>query len=103
VVLSAELEAMLRESVRTNAGVQQLALEPETAARLMEEFRLRVAETGVGVIITAIDLRRHVRKLIEPDLFDTSVLSFHELHPTLKLEVAHTVQMSFPAGLLAAE
>lgn len=43
------------------------------------------------MLLTAIDLRRHVRKLIEPELFDLAVLSFHELLPSLKLEVAGRV------------
>ena len=30
--------------------------------------------------------KSHVRKLIEAECFDTPVLSFHELMPTLRLE-----------------
>ena len=100
LVLTPSLETTLREAVRSNGPVQQLALEPDKAAAVLEELRMHVAETGVGAIVTAIDLRRHLRKLIEPDLFETAVLSFHELDPGLKLDVAGQVHVSFPAGLL---
>jgi type III secretion protein V len=102
LVLAPELEARLREAVRTQGGAQSLALEPELAARLLTDVCAQVAETGAGVIVTAIDLRRHLRKLIEPDLFNVAVLSFHELHPSLKLDVLGTVRVSLASGLLQA-
>lgn len=40
-------------------------------------------------MLTSIDVRFHVRKLIEQECFDTPVLSYHELMPTLKLDVDH--------------
>ena len=45
------------------------------------------------VIITTADLRRHVRKIIEQDYFDLPVLSYNELMPTLKLDVAESVRL----------
>jgi type III secretion protein V len=45
----------------------------------------------VTAIVTTVDLRRHVRKLIELDCFDVPVLSYHELMPALKLDVADRV------------
>jgi type III secretion protein V len=47
-----------------------------------------VAQTGVPLVLTSVEVRRHLRKLIETDLFDVAVLSFHELVPTLQLDVA---------------
>ncbi len=40
-----------------------------------------------AAVVTAVDIRRHVRKLIETECFDTPVLSFHELVPTLRIDV----------------
>lgn len=103
LTLSPDLEAKLREAVRANGGSPQLALEPADAARVLDSCIAAVARTGVDVIITPVDLRRHLRKLIEPDLFDTAVLSFHELIPTLKLEIVDRLAIDAPvAGYLEA-
>ena len=102
LVLSPEMEAKLREAVRTNGGAPQLALDPVDAQALITQLTAAVAEHEVGVLLTAIDLRRHVRKLIEPDLFDVAVLSFHELPPTLRLNVAGRIAPPQPLMIEAA-
>ena len=104
VTLSPPLESRLREAVRSNGGTSQLALEPAEAAQVLDAFTVAVSRSGVEVILAPIDLRRHVRKLIEPDLFDTAVLSFHELIPTLKLEIVDRVPVggASVAGYLEA-
>ncbi len=94
VVLEPPLEQHLREAIRTGAGAQQLALDPDMARRVTDAILAKVDESGAAVVLAAIDLRRHVRKLVEARRFDLGVLSFHELLPTLKLDVAGRV--AFP-------
>jgi type III secretion protein V len=55
-----------------------------------------------AALITAIDVRWHLRKLIEPECFDTPVLSYHELMPTLRLEVLERVAVPGAPMLEAA-
>jgi type III secretion protein V len=87
LMLQPQLEEMLRQSVRVSGGVSQLALEPETARRLCDAIVASVARHKPAALVTAIDVRWHVRKLIEPECFDMPVLSYHELMPSLQLEV----------------
>lgn len=87
LLLEPGLEEMLRGSVRVNAGAQQLALDPVQISKLMQRFREAVQHYKPMAIVTAVDIRRHVRKLIEPDCFDIPVLSYHELIPALQLDV----------------
>jgi type III secretion protein V len=89
MLLEPALEEMLRGAVRVNGGAQQLALEPVQLAQLMQRISAAVQRFRPDAIVTAVDIRRHVRKLIEPECFDTPVLSYHELVPTLQLEVVH--------------
>lgn len=89
MLLEPALEEMLRGAVRVNGGAQQLALDPVQMAQLMQRFSAAVQRFRPDAIVTAVDIRRHVRKLIEPECFDTPVLSYHELMPTLQLEVVH--------------
>jgi type III secretion protein V len=88
---------LLRQALRVNGGVQQLAIEPQMAGRLIAQLCTSVAQHGAQAVITAVDLRRHVRKLIELECFDVPVLSYHELMPTLQLEVVDRVGV--PAAL----
>jgi type III secretion protein V len=87
VLLEPSLEALLRQAVRVNNGVAQLALEPEAARALSEAITASVRQHRPAAVLTAIDIRAHLRKLIEADCFDTPVLSYHDLVPTLRLEV----------------
>ena len=98
LLLDPALEEHLRKHVQVGSGAQQLAIEPALAKQLIERIATDVAETGAGVVLTTIDLRRHIRKLIEPDLFEVAVLSFHELMPALKLDVAGRVQLPLPGA-----
>ena len=87
LMLQPQLEEMLRQSVRVNGGVSQLALDPETARRICDAIVGSIGRHKPAALVTAIDVRWHVRKLIEPECFDTPVLSYHELMPTLQLDV----------------
>jgi sctV len=91
VLLEPALEEMLRNAIRHNSGAQQLALDPLEMSRLMTRFRNVVQVFKPAAIVTAVDIRRHVRKLIEQDCFDIPVLSYHELLPSLQLEALHRV------------
>ncbi len=86
LLLAPQLEEMLRESVRVNNGAQQLTLEPALARAVMDALVNGVRQHRPTAVVTAVDIRRHVRKLIEAECFDTPVLSYHELMPTLRLE-----------------
>ncbi len=103
VTMDPELEQALRDGVRNGASGPQLALDPEAAKGIIDAVRATIAVTNAPVILTAIDVRRHLRKLIEPDLFDVAVLSFHELLPTLKLDIAGRVEPSRSLAVSAPE
>ncbi|MEY4561534.1 MAG: hypothetical protein RLZZ618_811 [Pseudomonadota bacterium] len=90
-LLMPDLEEMLRQSLRVSGGVQQLAIDPTAARQIIDSLAASVNTHGVAAIVTTVDLRRHVRKLIEIDCFDVPVLSYHELMPSLKLDVADRV------------
>jgi type III secretion protein V len=101
VLLTPELEERLRGAVRVSSGVQTLALDPQEAQATMRALAQAVRAARPAAVVTAVDVRRHVRKLIEADCFDTPVLSFHELMPSLKLDVLQRVAVA-EATLLAA-
>jgi type III secretion protein V len=91
VLLQPELEDMLRGAIRIHAGVHQLALDPAQVAPLIDRMTTVVRTHQPAALVVAVDIRRHVRKLIEQDCFDTPVLSYHELVPSLQLDVLYRI------------
>jgi len=102
IMLQPQLEEMVRQAVRVSGGVAQLALDPETARRVSANLAASIGRHKPAAVLTAIDVRWHMRKLIEPECFDTPVLSYHELMPTLQLEVLDRVDVPGAPMLEAA-
>jgi len=102
VMVQPQLEEMLRQAVRVSGGVAQLALEPETARKVSAALVTSIGRTRASTVLCAIDIRWHVRKLIETECFDTPVLSYHELMPSLQLEVLDRVDVPGASMLEAA-
>lgn len=87
LVIGPTLEHYLRDSVRQIDGTARLGIEPEHARTLIEMIRREVQTSGARAVIAAFDLRRALRRLIGPDLFEVPVLAFNELSPTIPLDV----------------
>jgi type III secretion protein V len=102
VMLQPALEETLRQAVRVSGGVSQLALDPETARAVCSALVGAVGRHRPAAIVAAIDIRWHLRKLIEPECFDTPVLSYHELMPHLQLEVLDRIDVPGAPMLEAA-
>lgn len=90
LLLDDELEDLVRSSIRQSSMGSFLALDPETAQTMVERIREIVADpaptAGFPVILTPVDLRRYVRKIVETDLFRLPVLSFNEIIPELSVQ-----------------
>ena len=102
IMLQPGLEDTIRQAVRVSGGVSQLALDPETARRISGAITASVNRNRPAAVLTPIDIRWHLRKLIEAECFDTPVLSYHELMPTLQLEVLDRVDVPGAPMLEAA-
>jgi type III secretion protein V len=94
VLLDPLLEDTVRRAVtRTPAGAF-LTLPPQAARDVLTSIRRAVGAAQAGatsdhaapVLLTQPDIRRFVRKLIEAELPDVSVVSFAELLPEVALK-----------------
>ncbi|QJU59899.1 FHIPEP family type III secretion protein [Sphingomonas sp. AP4-R1] len=101
LAVSPDLEAMVRDRTRLIDGVERLALEPDFARDLVGTIGATATDTNTAVLVAAFDVRRALRKLIEPSLFDLPVLAFNELSPAVRFEMVG--QIGLPAGMIAAE
>jgi type III secretion protein V len=100
VVLSAELEEKLLQSIRVTSGVVQLALQPHEAEKIVQNISNSINKHSPTALVTSVQIRRHVRKLIEGVCFDTPVLSHNELIPHVRINVLESVGL--PDMLLEA-
>jgi type III secretion protein V len=92
------IENMIRESVRQTAAGSYSALSATQSKAIVdcivEMVEQQLTEYGRPVLATAVDVRRYVRKLIEPVLPSVPVLSFQELGDQSKSFVLGDIDLS---------
>ncbi|MCY0387267.1 type III secretion system export apparatus subunit SctV [Robbsia sp. Bb-Pol-6] len=89
-LLAPSIEDTLRASIRQTSGGSYLALDPGVTKALVSAIQRTVGELGRAghrpVLLTSMDIRRYLRKLIEADLYELPVLSYQELTPEINVQ-----------------
>jgi type III secretion protein V len=84
------VEDAVRGAIRQTSGGSYLALDPTTTKRLVESIKKAVGDISQSmqrpVLLTSMDIRRYVRKMIEQDLFELPVVSYQELTPDINIQ-----------------
>jgi type III secretion protein V len=95
-IVDAEAENLLRNAIQQAGGGSRLNLAEGTAAALVERVRAEVgASRGPGpVVLTALDLRRHLRALLTNNGVYAPVLSFHDLLPDFTVQPLGTIRLT---------
>lgn len=96
-LLAPDVEDTLRESIRQTSSGSYLALAPEVSKRLVENIKKVVGTMAASahppVLLTSMDVRRYVRKMIEPELYELPVLSYQELTPDINIQPLARVEL----------
>ena len=89
-LLDSQVEETVRNGIRQTSTASYIALDPEMSKRIVAAVRKTVGAALEGdhvpVLITAMDIRRYVRRLIETDLPELPVLSYQEVTPEITLQ-----------------
>ncbi|HKZ00280.1 MAG TPA: type III secretion system export apparatus subunit SctV [Rhabdochlamydiaceae bacterium] len=97
-LLDPEIEDMVRGAIKQTSAGSYLALDPDSVQLIMHSMRTTVAPTPAGgqppVLLTAIDVRRFVRKLIEGEFPDMAVVSYQEIVPEIRIQPLGRIQIS---------
>lgn len=97
-ILDPEIEDMVRGAIKQTSAGSYLALDPDSVQLILQGVRTTVAPPPPGgqppVILTAIDVRRFVRKLIEMEFTDISVVSYQEIVPEIRIQPLGRIQIS---------
>jgi type III secretion protein V len=89
ILVDQMIEDTVRRAITRTPSGAFLTLPPAAARDLVTALRRAIGEGGVAtdaVILTQPDIRRFVRKLIETELPDVTVVSFAELLPEVALQ-----------------
>ncbi|MGA7807178.1 MAG: type III secretion system export apparatus subunit SctV [Bradyrhizobium sp.] len=95
-MLERSVEETLRAAVRSTAAGAFLNI-PDSAARpIVERIKQAVAEAPgrLPIVLTSMDVRRHMRSLLVRNDLDAAVLSYQELAPEFSVE-----PLAEPAGV----
>lgn len=96
-LLDPAIEDMVRGAIKQTSAGSYLALDPDSVQLILNKMRRIIAPTPTGgqppVLLTAIDVRRFVKKLIESDFPDLPVISYQELVPEIKIQPLGRIQL----------
>lgn len=89
-LLDPEIEEIISNSIRQSENGNYLALEPDTAQEILKTFEQEVGNLPQGaqkpVVITTMEVRRYLKKLVEIHHPEVAVLSYQELAPEIRVQ-----------------
>jgi type III secretion protein V len=107
-LLDPEIEDVIRGAIRRTSNGSFLSLDPSIAHDILDAVRREIADRPATaqqpVIVTDMELRRFVRKMVELEFQDLPVLSYQELTPELNIQPIGRISMrTANHGLLTFE
>jgi type III secretion protein V len=89
-LLAPKVEETVRAAIRQTSAGSYLALDPAVSKKLVENIKKVVgklpASGPLPVLLSSMDIRRYLRKLIEQDLYELQVISYQELVPEVNIQ-----------------
>ncbi len=107
-LLDPEIEDVIRSAIRRTSTGAFLSLDPTIANDILDAIRREISSlpptAQEPIIVTDMDLRRFVRKMVEIEFPNLPVLSYQELTPELNVQPIGriTMQVSNPTAGFAA-
>lgn len=96
-LLSPSIEDEIRTSIRQTSGGSYLALDPQSSKRIVQAIKLAVGDITLvqnrPVLLTSMDIRRYVRKLVEQDVGELAVLSYQELTQDINIQPLARIEL----------
>lgn len=97
-LLDPEIEDMVRGAIKQTSAGSYLALDPDSVQLILHSMRNTIQQAPPGgqppVLLTAIDVRRFVRKLIEGEFPELAVVSYQEIVPEIRIQPLGRVQLT---------
>jgi len=89
-LLAPTVEDSVRGAIRQTSAGSYLALDPQLSKKLLESIKKTVGDLSLSsqrpVLLTSMDIRRYIRKMIEQELYELPVLSYQELTTEINIQ-----------------
>jgi type III secretion protein V len=96
-LLAPDVEETLRSAVRQTSAGSYLALDPGVGKRLVENIKSTVGDINAAahkpVLLTSMDIRRYLRKMVEQELFELPVLSYQEMTQEINIQPLARIEL----------
>ncbi|MDE1174199.1 MAG: type III secretion system export apparatus subunit SctV [Parvibaculaceae bacterium] len=98
-MLAPDMEDIIRNAIRQTSAGSYLALDPDMSKNIMQQIEAvllhetRTTDSVPPVLLTSMDVRRYVKKMIEPEFPDQIVLSFQELTQNVKIHTMGRIKI----------
>ena len=97
-LLDPEIEDMIRGAIKQTTAGSYLALDPDASNMILNAVKKTVIATPPGaqtpVLLTSLDVRRFVKKLIEGEFPDLPAVSVQEIVPEIRIQPLGRIQLS---------
>ncbi|MCF4176134.1 EscV/YscV/HrcV family type III secretion system export apparatus protein [Vibrio sp. McD22-P3] len=87
LLIGHSIENKIRESIRQSAAGAYSALDPEEEQKIIALIKDKLPGHMPCVLLTSLDVRRYLRKIVEPTMPMTPVLSFQEIGDDASIKV----------------
>ncbi|MCC2524103.1 EscV/YscV/HrcV family type III secretion system export apparatus protein [Vibrio coralliilyticus] len=87
LLIGDSIENQIRESIRQSAVGAYSALDPEEEQKIITLIKDKLPGHMPCVLLTSLDVRRYLRKIVEPTMPMTPVLSFQEIGDDASIKV----------------
>jgi type III secretion protein V len=89
-LLEQHAEETIRKAIRQTSGGSFLALDPDTTARLVQTIKSKLGDLSQAMempcLLTSMDVRRYVKRLLELEIPNLPVLSYQELVEEISIQ-----------------
>ncbi len=96
-LLAPSVEDAVRGAIRQTSAGSYLALDPQLSKKLVESVKSTVGDLSLSVqrpvLLTSMDIRRYMRKMIEPELYELAVVSYQELTTDINIQPLARVEL----------
>lgn len=96
-LLAPSVEDTVRGAIRQTSGGSYLALDPAVSRRLLDKIKATVGDVTMAasrpVLLTSMDIRRYMRKMIEQELYALPVLSYQELTAEVNIQPLAKIEL----------
>lgn len=92
-LIGSGIENTIRESIRSTAAGAYSSLTPEQNQQIIDQIDLNLQGRTHTQLLTAIDVRRYLRKIIEKRFYNVHVISFQEIGDDTDLNIIGNIEI----------